>query len=66
MVKKGSGGNKKTGRNKIKCTKYKSQKSREKNKIAKWNKIIKKLPEDNNMRKELERNIKKMELEMYR
>ena len=67
MVKKaGSGGGRKHGKNKIKCQSYKSKKTREKNKIKKWTKMIKRLSPDNNMRKELERNINRIELEMYR
>ena len=58
MEKKGSGGRRKHGRNKVKCTKYKLENRRGKNKIRKWQKLIKDRP-DNNMRKELENNIKK-------
>ena len=62
-MKVGSGGVKKIGRNKIKCQLYANQHRREKNKIKRWRKMIKKLP-DNNMRKELEVRIKKTELSM--
>jgi hypothetical protein len=59
-MKLGSGGTKKIGRNKIKCQLYKKNNRREENKICKWQKIIKKLSPDNNMRKELELKIKKL------
>lgn len=62
-MKLGSGGTKKHGRNKIKCQKYKNEHRREKNKIKKWRKMIKKLP-DNNMKKELEARIRRTELSM--
>ena len=52
------GGTRKHGRNKIKCQLYKSQHRRETNKIRKWQKLAKKLPPDNNMRRELENRIK--------
>jgi len=63
MPKLGSGGTKKIGRNKIKCQRYANEHRREKNKIRKWKKMIKHLP-DNNMRKELEIRIKKVEESM--
>jgi len=59
-LKLGSGGTKKIGRNKVKCQAYKNDNRREKNKIRKWKKIIKKLSPDNNMRKELELKIGKL------
>ena len=59
-MKLGSGGTKKIGRNKIKWQQYKNDNRREKNKILKWQKIIKKLSPDNNMRKELELKIQKL------
>ena len=65
MGRKSSGGARKHGRNKDKCQSYKKDNRKEKNKIKKWNKQIKKLPPDSNMRKELERNIKKIESKMY-
>jgi len=64
--KTGSGGRKKHGRNKIKCQKYKNEHRRERNKIRKWRKMIKKLPPNNNMRRELEKRIEKVEMEMYK
>jgi len=60
-MKKTSGGTKKLGRNKVKCQKYQGQNRREKNKIGKWKKLIKKLSSDNSMRRELERRIKEVE-----
>ena len=62
-MKLSSGGTKKIGRNKIKCQAYKNEHRREKNKIRKWKKMIKYLP-DNNMRRELEKRIKKVEESM--
>lgn len=61
MQGKKAGGTKKIGRNKDKCAKYRSEQRREKNKIRKWKKIIKKLDPENNMRKTLESKIKGLE-----
>ena len=58
MRRKKSGGTRKHGRNKEKCAKYKIAHRRENNKIRKWQKLIKKLEPDNNMRRELENKIK--------
>jgi len=63
-MKLGSGGTKKHGRNKIKCQQYKNEHRREKNKIRKWKKMIKKLSSDNMMRRELEIRIKKVKESM--
>ena len=63
-MKLGSGGTKKIGRNKIKCQAYKNEHRREKNKIRKWKKIIKRLLPNNNTRKELEAKIRKFEESM--
>jgi len=60
-TKAGSGGGKKHGRNKDKCQKYMAMQRREKNKIRKWKKLIKRLNPDNNMRKELEKKIDELE-----
>lgn len=54
------GGARKHGRNKEKCQKYKEANRREKNKIRKWKKLIKNLPPDNSMRRQLERRIKEV------
>jgi len=55
------GGARKIGRNKEKCQKYRGQNRREENKIRKWKKLIKNLPPDNSMRKQLEKRIKEVE-----
>ncbi len=55
---KKSGGTRKHGRNKLTCAKYKLEHRREKNKIRKWQRLIRKLEPDNNMRRELESRIK--------
>ena len=60
-MRKTSGGAKKFGRNKEKGQKYRDQNRREKNKIRKWKKLIKKLSPDNSMRKQLEKRIKEVE-----
>jgi len=60
-MRKTSGGAKKHGRNKEKCQKYRSQNRKEKNKIGKWKKLIKNLPPDNSMRRQLEKRIKEVE-----
>ena len=64
MSKLGSGGTKKHGRNKINCQKYKNEHRKEKNKIKKWRKMIKKLPDNNEMAIELKNKIKKLEMGM--
>jgi len=63
-TKTGSGGSKKHGRNKDKCQKYMAMQHREKNKIRKWKKLIKRLSPDNNMKKELERKINELEFKI--
>ena len=45
-MRKTSGGAKKLGRNKEKCQRYRDQNRREKNKIRKWKKLIKKLDDN--------------------
>lgn len=49
--KRGSGGNKKHGRNKATCDMYKLQGRREKNKIKKLEKILKKQPNNLEVKK---------------
>jgi len=61
MQKAGSGGTKKIGRNRDKCAKYRLEQHREKNKIRKWKKLIKNLPDNNAMRVELEKKIRALE-----
>ena len=56
-----SGGSRKIGRNRDKCAKYAGAHTREKNKIKKWNKLIKGLIPNNNTRKELEKRIRELE-----
>lgn len=56
-----SGGSRKIGRNRDKCAKYRLQQRREKNKVKKWKKLIKKLPYNNEMCIELKNKIKKLE-----
>jgi len=60
-MKKTSGGEKKRGRNKEKCQKYRDQNRWGENKIRKWKKLIKNLSPDNDMRIQLEKRIKKVE-----
>lgn len=57
----GAGGTKKHGRNKDKCQKYIAKQHRERNKIRKWKKLIKKLKPENSMRRELEKKIEEYE-----
>lgn len=64
MTKLGSGGTKKIHRNKIKCQLYLNEHRREKNKIRKWKKMIKRLPDNNEMAIELKNRIRKLELDM--
>jgi len=60
-MKKTSGGEKKRGRSKEKCQRYRDQNRWEKNKIRKWKKLIKNLSPDNSMKKQLEKRIKEVE-----
>lgn len=60
-MKKISGGTKKIGRNKDKCAKYKIEHRREKNKIKKYKKMIKKLLDNNETCIYLKNKIKKLE-----
>lgn len=55
------GGTSKIGRNKDTCAKYRLKQRREKNKLRKWKKLIKNLPDDNAMRVELEKKIRGLE-----
>jgi len=57
-MRKASGGARKHGRNKVKCERYRREHRREKHKITKWNKLIKKLSPENGMRIQLEKKIK--------
>ena len=65
-MKKISGGNKKIGRNKDKCAKYKTEHCREKNKIKKYKKMIKKLPDNNETCIDLKNKIKILEAKIIR
>ena len=60
-MKKVGGGARKYGRNKDKCQRYWDQNRREKNKIRKWEKLIKNLSPDNDMRIQLEKRIREIE-----
>lgn len=60
-MKKVGGGARKYGRNKDKCQRYRDQNRREKNKIRKWEKLIKNLSPDNEMRIHLEKRIREIE-----
>ena len=60
MRKVGSGTSK-IGRNKDKCAKYTNAHMREKNKIKKWKKMIKKLSDNNKTCIELKKRIKELE-----
>lgn len=51
----------KIGRNKDACAKYRLNQHREKNRINKWKRSIKNLSDDNAMRVELEKKIRKLE-----
>jgi len=60
-MKKVGGGARKYGRNKDKCQRYRDQNRKEKNKIRKWEKLIKNLSPDNDMRIQLEKRIREIE-----
>ncbi len=57
----GAGGSKKHGRNKDGCQKYIAEQHREKNKIRKWKKLIRRLKPENSMRRGLEKKIEEYE-----
>ncbi|MBA7534344.1 hypothetical protein ES705_26590 [subsurface metagenome] len=61
-----SGGGRKIGRNKEGCVKYRQGHRREKNKIRKWKKILKGLPDNNETAIELKNRIKKLEERIIR
>ncbi len=60
-MKKIGGGTRKISRNKEGCVKYKQGHRREKNKIKKYRKMIKKLPDNNETCIELKNKIKELE-----
>lgn len=60
-MKKVSGGGRKHGRSRERCERYRREHRREKHKITKWNKLIKKLQPKNPMRKQLENKVKQYE-----
>jgi len=61
MKSKVGGSSRKIGRNKDKCAKYRLNQHREKNKIRKWKRLIKNLPDDNAMCIELKNKIRALE-----
>lgn len=61
-----SGGSKKIGRNKEKCAKYAGVHTREKNKIRKYKKMLKKLMDNNETAIFLKGKIKRLEEEMIK
>jgi len=63
-MKKISGGTKKIGRNKETCAKYKQNNRREKNKIRKWKKMLKRLQDNSDTAIDLKNKIKVLEEKM--
>ena len=61
MAKVKGGGARKIGRNKESCAKYKQNNRREKNKIKKWKKMLKKLLDNSETAIDLKNKIKKLE-----
>ena len=61
-----SGGTRKIGRNKEGCTEYRQGHRREKNKIRKYKKMLKKLLDNNETAIDLKNKIKKLEEEMIK
>jgi len=55
------GGARKIGRNKETCAKYIQNNRREKNKIRKWKKMLKKLQDNSDTAIDLKNKIKKLE-----
>ena len=62
-MKKIGGGARKIGRNKEGCVEYRQGHRREKNKIKKWKKILKKLQDNSDTAINLKNKIKKLEEE---
>ena len=60
-MKKASGGARKHGRGRVKCERYRREHRREKHKISKWSRLIKKLSPENPMKKQLKKKIKEYE-----
>ena len=58
------GGARKIGRNKESCAKYKQNNRREKNKIRKWKKMLKRLQNNSDTAKDLKNKIKELEEKM--
>lgn len=56
-----SGGSRKIGRNREKCAKYTLAHRRELNKIRKWKKMIRKLPDNNETCIELKNKVRELE-----
>ena len=56
-----SGGSRKIGRNKDKCAKYELAHKREKNKIRKYHKMLKKLQDNSDTAKDLKKKIRELE-----
>jgi len=65
-MKKIGGGARKIGRNKEGCVEYRQGHRREKNKIKKWKKILKKLQDNSDTATNLNNKIKKLEEEMIK
>ena len=56
-----SGGSRKIGRNKVKCAEYKLEHRREKNKIRKYTKMLKKLQDNSDTAIEIKNKIRALE-----
>ncbi len=56
-----SGGSRKIGRNKDKCAKYAGEHRREKNKIRKYQKMLKKLQDNSDTAVDLKNKIRELE-----
>ncbi len=61
MNKVGSGGTGKIGRNRDKCAKYAGAHIREKNKIRKYQKMLKKLQDNSDTARDLKNKIRELE-----
>lgn len=60
-MKKVGSGTKKIGRNKVKCAKYALAHMREKNKIKKYRKMLKKLQDNSDTARDIKNKIKELE-----
>lgn len=64
-VRRRGGGTRKYGKNKVKCERYRREHRGEKNKMVRLKAMIKNLRPENNMRKQAEARIEKLQQEIW-